>query len=505
MILGEYLTVGEMMAVEMNSQYLGHSTQEMMENAGRSLAEQVMKRFKTGSTVTVFSGLSGNGGDGFTAARHLASQGYKVQVLILGDPRNISLENSRRNYTVICNMKATIKLTIIKDTSLIPEIKADVVIDGLIGTSMKGPLRPPFLQAVQAINKSKAFKISIDIPTGMVADTGKVHGESVNADLTVTFHKPKKGYQNKPPCAGELIVAPIGIPPEAELFIGPGDVQLNHRKRAPSSHKGMFGRLLVIGGSETYSGAPGLAALGGYATGLDLVYVAVPESAAQPVMNLSPSLITVKLRGERLNQKNVQQIKPFLSKVDAVAIGPGLGMHEKTRKAFISLLEMIQERNLPVVIDADGLKIFAENKTKLTTPTIFTPHSREFKLLTGKKTRGDFKELGKLVQKHAKKLGAVILLKGNVDVISDGEYTRYNWTGNPGMTVGGTGDVLTGIVAGYLAQGTSHFYSACTAAFLNGAAGDKVIEKKGYHLLPEDLVKELSSTIESCLHRQIFR
>jgi len=502
-ILDEYITVKEMVAIEMNADYLGVSTQLMMENAGRAIANEIAKRFPKKSKIVSVSGLTGNGGDAFTAARHLACMGYMVESLVLGDPENITLDNSRVNYNAVSHMKDSIKLTVIKDSSLIPDIKSDVIIDGLIGTSLHGALRPPALQMVQAINKADAFRVSVDIPTGMEADKGKVHGEAVKADLTITFHKPKMGYKNNPTVTKELIPTSIGIPPEAEHYVGPGDVWMLNKKREPDSHKGMWGSLLVVGGSETYSGAPTLSSLAAYRMGLDLVYTAVPETAAGAVMSASPSMITVKLKGERLSLDNLGQVEGFLDKVSAVAVGPGLGVASETGEAVNELVRMVNKRGLPIVLDADGLKAYAKSPVKLDAPAVLTPHGREFSLLTGEEVDGTHLEKGEVVREAAKKLSAVILLKGNVDIISNGAYIRYNWTGNPGMTVGGTGDVLTGIVGAYLAQKADPFYAAGTAAFINGKAGDVVAEKKGYHLLPEDLVKVIPEVVEDCLSHRV--
>ncbi|MFH2112324.1 MAG: NAD(P)H-hydrate dehydratase [Candidatus Bathyarchaeota archaeon] len=499
MILGEFLTVREMVAVEKNAAYLGVPTQLLMENAGRSVADEVRKRFKPDLRVTVVSGLSGNGGDGYVAARHLAVAGYRVNVIVLGDPAHISHPNTRVSYDALAGMTSSVNIEVVTDSSLIPSIDADIIVDGLIGTSMRGALRPPFQQMVEAINRAKAYRVAVDIPTGMEADTGEARGGCVHADLTVTFHKPKAGYTKKPKNVGELVVAPIGVPPEAEQYIGPGDVWAVQPSRDPDAHKGMFGSLLVVGGSETYSGAPALTALGAYAAGIDLVYVAVPETAAPAVMGFSPSLITVKLKGDHFTEENLHQIEPFLGKVDAVAVGPGLGQSKDTVEAYTLLHSMIQSKGLPMVVDADSLKAYPVKRLEVKTPTVFTPHSREFKILTGKEAPGGFKEKGAVVQREAEKLGAVILLKGRVDVVSDGQRVRYNWTGNPGMTVGGTGDVLTGLTGAYLAMGASAFDAACAAAFINGAAGDRVAAEKGYHLLPEDLVAEIPYVIEECL------
>ncbi len=503
MILGDYITVREMVAIEMNAEALGVSTQLMMENAGRAIANEIASRFPKGSKVVAVSGLTGNGGDAFTAARHLVCQGYEVESWILGDPKNITLKNSRVNYNAVAHMTQSIKIKVIRDSSFIKPILADVVIDGLIGTSLRGPLRPPFLQMVQAINASGAYKVSVDIPTGMEASTGDIHGEAVHADLTLTFHKPKTGFKHNPSATKELIPTSIGIPPEAEHYVGPGDLFLTHHEREPDSHKGMNGNLLVVGGSETYSGAPALASLAAYRLGLDLVYTAVPESAAQAVASYSPSMITCKLKGERLTPKSLPRIEKLLGKVSAVAIGPGLGMSDDTVEAVSRLVAMVGERGLPLVLDADGLKAYAKTPVKLGSPTVFTPHGREFKMLTKETAKGNHLQKGDIVSDAAKKLGGIVLLKGEVDVISNGEYTRYNKTGNPGMTVGGTGDLLTGLVGGYLAQKTEPFYAACSAAYLNGRAGDKVSEKKGYHIMPEDLLYEISVVIEDCLSHRV--
>jgi hydroxyethylthiazole kinase-like uncharacterized protein yjeF len=502
-ILGEYLSVKEMVAIEMNAEYLGVSTQLMMENAGRAIANEIAKRFPKDSKIVSVSGLTGNGGDAFTAARHLACMGFEVEALVLGDPSNITVENTKVNYNALSNMKDSVKITTIKDSSLIPEIEAKVIIDGLIGTSLHGPLRPPFLQMVRAINKADAYRVSVDIPTGLEADTGNVYGEIVKADLTLTFHKSKMCYKTNNNAIRELITTEIGIPPEAEKYTGPGDVYLLHPIRDPQSHKGMWGSLLVVGGSETYSGAPTLTSMAAYNMGLDLVYTAVPENAAGAVLSASPSLITIKLKGERLSQENLPQIDKILDKVTAVAIGPGLGLSSDTVEAAVKLIKTVDRKGLPLVIDADGLKAYAENPVTLKVPIVFTPHSREFRILTGRDVEGNYLEKGSIVGEEAKRLGSVILLKGNIDVISNGKYTRYNWTGNPGMTVGGTGDVLTGIVGAYLAQNADPFYAAGAAAFINGKAGDLVASEKGYHILPEDIIEKIPLLVEDCLKNRL--
>jgi hydroxyethylthiazole kinase-like uncharacterized protein yjeF len=499
MILDDYLTTREMQAAEYNANYLGVSNLLLMESAGGAVADTVAAKVKPGERVFVACGLGGNGGDGLVSARHLAGRGYIVEAVLVGSPSLIRSDETRHNYEVVQLMEGSLSLQVIEDSSQVKPIEADAIVDALIGYTYRGGMSPVNAAMIRAINASRAYTVSIDTPTGLVVDSGEAPEECVEADVTVTFHKPKTGFKGKPAQLGKLIVAKIGLPPESELFTGPGDVLLVHRRRDAESHKGMFGRLLVVGGSETYHGAPALTSMGAQATGVDLVYTAVPETAAEAVAASSPSMIVVKLKGERLTTKNLDQLDPFLEKVDAVALGPGLGLHEETKNAVLQLIKAAEARSLPMLIDADGLKAFGEKRRRLKVPAIFTPHSREFEVLTGRVAEGDWRKKGAVVVEEAKRLGSIILLKGAVDVISDGVHTRFNWTGNPGMTVGGTGDVLSGIAAGYIAQGSSPMQAGCAGAFINGAAGDAVYAEKGYHIEAQDLIPFIPYLIEDAV------
>ena len=504
MILDAAVTAREMRAIEMNAEYLGVSKLQLMENAGRTIAEAVRERFEPKAKVTMACGLGGNGGDGFVAARHLACWGYPVSVVLLGRSENIRSEEARVNWGPLVNMTVSIEITEIHDSSEVLPLKSDVIVDALTGTGLSGALASPYKEMVQAINGADGFKIAVDVPSGLVADSGESEGDVVDADLILTFHKQKAGMAEIE-ALGNLQVCPIGIPPEAEDHTGPGDVYLAHRHRAPESHKGDFGRLLVVGGSETYSGAPALTALGAYATGVDIVYVAAPESVSSVIAGFSPSLITVSLKGSRLAPRNLAAISSLLDRVDAVAVGPGLGVHDETAEAVGAIIEAVEERGLPLLLDADGLKAFSRIKRKLSTGAVLTPHGAEFKALTGKEVEGTYVEQGMRVMKEAAKLGATLLLKGHVDVLSDGGAVRFNRTGNPGMTVGGTGDVLSGIVGAYMAMGVPPFEAAAAGAFINGAAGDAVYAEKGYHMLPSDVIGKVSWVIEESIHGRMRR
>ncbi len=483
------ITSREMRALELNSEYFGVSRLQLMENAGQRVAAEIASRFKPDKTrIAVFCGLGGNGGDGFVAARHLNCLGFKVEVILAGRSESIVNEEARKNWLALQLLKDVMAIWEVYDSSLIPAVEAEVVVDALLGIGLKGAPRSPVMQLVRKINETKAFRVSVDVPTGINSDSGDVLGEAVKADLTVTFHKVKPGLSKAKEFAGELVVGDIGLPPEFERFAGPGDVSLVVKPRVPEAHKGEFGRLLVVGGSEVFSGAPALVALAALRTGVDITYVAAPHRTAYAISSMSPNLITVKLEGDHLNPRNVSVIKPYLETTTAVAMGPGLGLHSETRDAVKEIVKVVEKAKIPLLLDADGLKAFAEFKRKMRLPLVLTPHSGEYRILTGKKPPKDLEKRVAEVQRSAKKLGAVILLKGNVDVISDGKRVKLNFTGNPGMTVGGTGDTLSGIVGAFLAQGTDPFEAAVAGAFVNGAAGDFVREEKGFHMVPTDIV-----------------
>lgn len=483
-----FITSREMRALELNSEYFGVSRLQLMENAGHKVAVEVASRFQRGKSVAVFCGLGGNGGDGFVAARHFSSLGFKVTLILAGKAKEITDKAALKNWEALQFLKETIPIYEVYDSSLIQEITADIVIDALLGIGTKGKLRPPILQLVQKINAMNAFKVAVDVPTGIDSETGEVLGEAVKANLTITFHKTKKGLEKAKDYVGELIVKDIGLPKDFENFAGPGDVFLVVKPRPLEAHKGDFGRLLVIGGSESFSGAPAFVALAALRTGVDLAYIAAPEKTAYTISSISPDLITIKLEGKHLNVGNIPMLKTYIEIANAVVLGPGLGLHVETREAAKAVIEAVEMAGKPLLLDADGLKAFSEFKRKLNVPLVLTPHAGEYAILTGKRLSENLKERVSEVQKTAAELGAVILLKGSVDIICDEKRFKLNFTGNPGMTVGGTGDVLSGIVGAFLAQQADPFEAAVAGAFVNGAAGDFVYEEKGYHMVATDLL-----------------
>ncbi|MEM2242929.1 MAG: NAD(P)H-hydrate epimerase, partial [Candidatus Bathyarchaeia archaeon] len=220
------ITSREMRALELNAEYFGVSQLQLMENAGRIVAQEIASRFTSDKKVAVFCGLGGNGGDGFVAARHLASMGFKVVVILAGKASEISHKAALENWRVLQFLRESITIHEVYDSSLIPDIDADIAVDALLGIGTKGRLKPPIKQLVEKINSLNAFKLAVDVPTGIDSDTGEVLGTAVKANLTITFYKTKRGLEVAKEYTGELKVKDIGLPQELENYAGPGDVKL---------------------------------------------------------------------------------------------------------------------------------------------------------------------------------------------------------------------------------------------------------------------------------------
>jgi NAD(P)H-hydrate epimerase len=473
----EYITPEQMRALEINSEYFGVPVSTLMENAGRQVFLALKRKFRLkGKTVVVYCGTGNNGGDGFVAARHLEKAGADVSVILVG--KGVKTPIARRNFEEVRDFLCDK-----------PPKNPDIIIDAMLGTGISGPLKEPVRSAVGRINRSRAFKLSVDVPTGNNPDTGK--GSAVRADLVVTFHKMKKGLERF-----STQVANIGVPVEAETHVGPGDIIVN-LKREADSHKGQNGKVLVVGGSDMFHGAPILCGLGAIHSGADLVFLYVPEGNFDITRASSPDFIVRKYESDYLGTDSVKQILDFSKKCDSLVIGPGLGDREETKSAVFEILKKIK---VPAVIDADAIKAVAEHPGVLKKiNAVVTPHTREFKTLTKKSLPKNQKKRIKVVSKEAKRLSSVILLKSPTDIIASPETVKVSTTGNPGMTVGGTGDVLSGMVASFISQGVGIFDSACCAAFVNGTAGDELSRWKGHAYTARDVAGEVPNSIKRIL------
>ncbi|MFQ5816040.1 MAG: NAD(P)H-hydrate dehydratase, partial [Candidatus Hydrothermarchaeaceae archaeon] len=423
--------------------------------------------------IDVYCGKGNNGGDGLVCARHLHRAGYKVEVFITEAP---STPEASENLKVL---KEGLPVSNVKNSNYI----SDIIVDALLGTGIRGEVREPIRSIIKKINASKAYRVSVDVPSGL-DEKGK--GYCVRTDKVITFHRSKRGLERF-----NTIVKDIGIPMRAETHVGPGDLIANITRRA-DSHKGDNGRVLIIGGSVGYHGAPILSALGALNSGADLIHLAVPECNWNVTKSYAPDFIIKKFPGEYLGSEGPWHPE---GEYDSIVIGPGLGIHEETREAII---EMLKKTQTPVVVDADAIKAIAGAKLKVN--GVITPHSKEFQILSGRGLPKDNEKRKDILLKKSREIGSVILFKAPLDIIvgPDGRW-KFNATGNAGMTVGGTGDVLAGVTGGLIAQGMKPFTAACCATFINGSAGDELHSWKGNCFTASDLAYEIPFTIKRML------
>jgi len=461
-----------MAVVDANAAALGVPRKQLMESSGNAVARAIRERADPGDAVVLVCGRGNNGGDAFVAARFLSS--YDVTVHLLGRGETIATDIARENWEAL--EAAEIDAREVRDSASLSLGDPDVVVDAMLGTGVTGALREPEATAAAAINGTDATVVAVDVPSGVDADTGESAGPAVHADHVVTFHDAKPGLEA---VDATVTVADIGVPDAAELFVERGD--LLRLSRDPAGHKGDFGEVLVVGGGP-YAGAPALSAQAALRAGADLAYVACPGAVADEVQGYSENLIVDALPDDRFAPAHVDGLLADAAGADCVVLGPGLGDHDETLKAVRAFLKGFDGT---AVVDADALQVVPAVDTDAT--LLCTPHQGELRAMGGE-TADDWRERADLVSAFADRLDATLLVKGAFDVVADGETTRVNRTGNPGMTVGGTGDVLAG-VSGALACVLDPVEAAAVAAYANGRAGDVVVEERGYGLTATDLLE----------------
>ena len=467
-----------MSIADVNSEYLGVNRIILMENAGKGLAELTWEAYLTNklSDIVIFAGKGGNGGDGMVAARHL-SRNLQIRLFLIGSHKNITKRSTLQNWKILQNMSESVKILELKQTEDIKKLKINsktLIVDCILGTGIKGTLREPLATLIQTISrwqKQGAIVISADTPTGIDPNTGKSANVFLTPKYTGIFHKQKQGLTEEN--AGKIRVIPIGVPPEAEKIIGPGDL-LALKLRRSWSKKGDNGRVLVIGGNETYSGAPALTGMGAVQVGVDLVSILTPQKISTVIRSYSPEFIVYDYLSPHLTVDSLP--RELIEQNDVIALGPGLGQHSETKKAVSEVLKLVKKFNKSIVIDADALKLLSV--TDVTPKTILTPHAGEFAILTDisiPASSYEFHKRCELVQEVSMQFPNVWVIKGHWDIVTDQtERFKINKTGTPLMTRGGTGDVLAGLISGFLTQTEEPFYAACIGTYINGRAGELV-------------------------------
>lgn len=463
----------------------------LMENAALACVEALGE--VRGKRIGVFCGKGNNGGDGFAMARHLVNRGAQVTVFLVCGSEFAG--DALVNFEIISKMG--IPIIEIADTELLPyQIQLqDVVVDAVFGTGMHGLITGIPAEVIALLNQYATFILAVDIPSGVQADTGELCGVAVKADKTVTFAAYKTGMLLYPGAGyvGQVVVADISIPEYIingqELPCNVLDAQLIQNwmpARKADSHKGDYGKVLIVGGSEGMTGAPTLAARAALRCGSGLVTVGIP-AGLNPIMEVKlTEAMTLPLADEcgALCIAAAERIVQKMNGCDVLLFGPGIG---RGPAVLPILKQILANAKIPVIIDADGLNALAGNLQVLDVCScnlIFTPHSMEFSRLSGHPPAAVEAARLAVSGEFAQEQGVTLVLKGSRTVVTAPDGEQYvNITGNSGMATGGSGDVLAGMIAAFVARGLGETESAALAVYLHGLAGDIAAGKVGKEAL----------------------
>lgn len=509
------LTGAEMREVDrLSTERAGISSLTLMENAGKSVADFIAAQFKNFEDipVVVFCGKGNNGGDGLVIARHLQKLGATVSVFLFAETSELTGDAAK-------NLKRLKSIEVLAvggfDTWEKPrwdEGKPGIVVDAVLGTGIRGEVTGLLRTAIEAINERPAsvFAVSVDIPSGLDSDTGEVHGASVRADFTVSFTAPKTGMflGESPRYVGQLIIREIGSPPEIIEEIGKGSLRWAEprefsryaKRRRAEGHKGDYGHVLVVAGSVGKSGAAVLASWAALRAGAGLVTAAVPEPILPIVAAHAPEIMTepvAAIPAGSLAMKDLEngRIESLLSGKKALAIGPGLGTQEETQRFIRGI---VGHRAVPVILDADGLNAFdgfSKDLNREEGRLAMTPHPGEMARLLDATVKDVQARRIDIASAAATEWNAIVILKGHHTIVAAPDGRAWiNSTGNPGMATGGTGDVLTGILASLTAQyGLEDWWRTLAfGVWLHGMAGDIASADYGEApLMASDLIHAL--------------
>lgn len=479
---------------------------DLMERAARKCFEWIKRRLKHDHHVHVFCGLGNNGGDGLAIARMIAGSGKKVTVYKILHAAKVSddfLVNEKRLKGL-----RNLHLEAIHEGDHFPTIgDNDVVIDAIFGSGISRSLEGFLAHLVAHINASPGVVISIDLPSGLFVEDNRQNDPEaiIKADYTLTFQFPKLSFlfASNEKFVGDWHVLDIGLHPDAisntetmHFYLDVADVQQLYRPRKKYSHKGHYGHALLLAGSRGKMGAAVLAARSCLRSGAGLLTIALPGCGYDIIQTSVPEAMCIADPDDEI----IKDL-PDLAVYNAIGIGPGIGLHPETQRAFKRL---IQDTPCPLVIDADAINMLAENPTWLDflpAWSVLTPHPKEFDRLTGVAACDEDRFMKGI--EFSRRFQLVLVLKGaHTVVISPDGRCFFNSTGNPGMATGGSGDVLTGMILGWMAQRYTPLQSAIMAVYLHGMAGDFAFKGKGFEgLVAGDLVEMIPKAIARSLYK----
>jgi len=487
------------------SERFGVPSLTLMENAGAAIADYVLSHYAAAKRVVVFCGKGNNGGDGLVAARRLHKAGKQVQVILLADPAELRGDAAVMFGQLQSEVIAVHSSEELKGERVEACLSADLFVDALLGTGFKPPVKGLYADAIEIMNASRAPVIAVDIPSGADADgMGPQSGTIARADAIVTFTAPRPAHVFGSLTAGSTCVAEIGSPPEAIIsglqlnVITAQDIRSFVAARPAESNKGSYGHVLVVGGSLGKAGSVAMAGMAALRAGAGLSTVATAKSGLSTVAGFHPELMTEPLSetdAGTISGAALARIEELAKGKSVVAIGPGISLEPQTAQLVRTLMAKLQ---VPIVLDADGLNAFDGRTEELNgqgRTLVITPHPGEMARLAGCSIPEVQKDRLGTARNFAREHELIVVLKGHRTLVvqPDGE-AWVNTTGNPGMATGGTGDILTGMTAGMIAQQPKNVFEAVLAAVhLHGLAGDVMAERVGEHsLVATDLLVGLS-------------
>jgi ADP-dependent NAD(P)H-hydrate dehydratase / NAD(P)H-hydrate epimerase len=464
----------------------------LMENAGKRVADTILEHFELfGKQATVVCGKGNNGGDGFVVARLLREQGINIELFLIGG-REVVSGDARTNLERAEKVGLTLN-EITDPATFAISLDSKLIVDAIFGTGFSGPIKTPYDEIVRKINAFGAPVVAVDAPSGLDGTSGAVSDPTIKADLTVTFGLPKLGqavYPGKSHC-GQLVVADIGFPEKAiheeriDLNILMADEAAHMLPfRAPVGNKGDFGKLFVLAGSVGFTGAAAMTAEAGLRTGSGLAVLGCAESLNDIFEAKSTEVITHPLpevRNRRcLALRGLGEVREQVKWADALAVGPGIGTYHETRDLIFRLISKLDK---PAIFDADALNNLSKDVSQLKghpAPLVISPHPGEMARLTGKTIAEIQKDRINIALQFAQEYNLVCILKGAPSVIAAPSGQAWiNPTGNEGMATAGSGDVLTGIIGGFLAQGMLDIDAAVLGCYVHGLAGDLARDEFG--------------------------
>ena len=485
----------------------------LMENAGLKSAQIIQKYIETNNlkgTVYIFCGKGNNGGDGYVIARQLFDEGFKVIIYSIGDPNQL-IGDALTNYISCKNLKIVFnQVDSKKDIKKL--VSPLMIVDALLGTGIKDSVTGLYENVIQFINKQNVPIAAIDIPSGLNGDSAIPPGTAIDADFTITMALPKRAHIFYPAKkhVGELHTVKIGIPNskiESKSLklnlIEKNDIILP--KLEANTHKYSSGKLFILAGSPGMTGAAYLSAAGALRTGIGLINIGIPKSLNEIIEKKITEALTVPLPEISAGSFSLAGLKTIQAKIewaDSVLIGPGIGRETETLQLVIEIIKFCIKQKKLTLIDADALfalSEFPEVIKKLTSNFVLTPHYGEFLRLSGYDKNELINKPWELLQNFLSDKKFIVNLKGAPSIVGqkDGQ-VFINPTGNQGLAKGGSGDVLSGIIAGLMGRGLDSLHSAINGNYIHGLAADKLIDKKGMvSMLPSDLLDQIPTIIKS--------